>query len=78
MLEIDGHDYAQIIDVLDEVENVKGKPCYIIAHTVKGKGVSFMEHSIAWHGVGPSREEADRAIAEIRARADLPLEEPVR
>jgi transketolase len=78
VLEIDGHDYAQIIDALDEVENVKGKPCYIIAHTVKGKGVSFMEHSIAWHGVGPSREEADRAIAEIRARANLPLEEPVR
>ena len=78
VLEIDGHDYAQIIDALDEVETVKGRPSYIIAHTVKGKGVSFMEHSIAWHGVGPSREEADRAIAEIRARANLPLEEPVR
>jgi transketolase len=76
---IDGHDYGQIIDALDEAERVEGQPSYIIAHTIKGKGVSFMEDNPkAWHGVAPKREHADRAIAEIRREAGLSLEEPVR
>ena len=65
VISIDGHDYGQIMDALDEAEAVKGRPTYIIAHTVKGKGVSFMENVVDWHGVAPNREEADRAIAEI-------------
>ena len=72
---IDGHDYDEIIDALDEAERVKGQPSYIIAHTIKGKGVTFMEQNpVAWHGVAPSREDADRAIAEIRQRAGLAQE----
>ena len=56
-----------------------GVPTYIIAHTVKGKGVSFMENAVNWHGVAPTREEADRAIAEIRTRRRAcPIEEAVR
>jgi transketolase len=78
VLTIDGHDFPQIIDALDEAERVRGRPTYIIAHTVKGKGVSFMEHMVQWHGVAPTREEADRALAEIRARAQIPAEESVR
>ena len=79
VLTIDGHDYGQILDALDEAEQVRGRPTYIIAHTVKGKGVSFMEEQITrWHGVAPTREQADRAIAEIRSKAGLPVEEAVR
>lgn len=75
---IDGHDYAQIIEALDEAETVKGKPTYIVAHTVKGKGVSFMENVVAWHGVAPKRDEADRAIAELRRVQGLSDEEVAR
>lgn len=78
VITIDGHDYGQILSALDEAQRVKGIPTYIIAHTVKGKGVSFMEGVVGWHGVAPSREEADRASAEIRKRADLPTKESVR
>ena len=75
VITIDGHDYGQIIDALDEAETVKERPTYIIAHTVKGQGVSFMENVVSWHGVAPTREEGDRAIAEIRKRAALPEED---
>ncbi|MCK5795995.1 MAG: transketolase [Deltaproteobacteria bacterium] len=79
VLTIDGHDYRQILRALDEAEAVKDRPTYIIAHTIKGKGVGFMEDDItAWHGVAPTREEADRAIAQIRGKAGLPIEKAVR
>lgn len=66
VIEIDGHDVEQILRALDEAAATKGVPTAIVAHTVKGKGVSFMELQPGWHGKAPSREEADRAIAEIR------------
>ena len=78
VITIDGHDYGQILDALDEAEQVTGRPTYIIAHTVKGKGVSFMENVVHWHGVAPKREEADRAIAELKDRAGIPAEEAIR
>lgn len=78
VITIDGHDYRQIIEALATAANVRGRPTYIIAHTVKGKGVSFMENQVNWHGVAPTREQANRAIAEIRHRAGLPLDQPVR
>lgn len=65
----DGHDLEALSAAYDEALSTKGKPTAIIAHTVKGKGVSFMEHVIKWHGVTPTREEADKAIAEIRGEA---------
>ncbi|HEX6206796.1 MAG TPA: transketolase [Actinomycetota bacterium] len=64
--EIDGHDMVQVLDALDEAEMVTGKPTIIVSHTVKGKGVSWMELETAWHGKAPSPEEAERAIAELR------------
>jgi transketolase len=64
--EIDGHDVAQIIDALDEAELVTGRPTLIVAHTIKGKGVSWMELNSAWHGKAPKGEEAERALAELR------------
>jgi len=61
-LEIDGHNMAAITDSLDMAETVKGKPTVIVAHTVKGKGVSFFENKASYHGVPPSDEELPRAL----------------
>jgi transketolase len=65
--EIDGHDIAQIIDALDEAEVVHDRPTLIVSHTVKGKGVSFMELNSAWHGKAPDAEKLEAALAELRA-----------
>jgi transketolase len=65
--EIDGHDIAQIIDALDEAEVVHDRPTLIVSHTVKGKGVSFMELNSAWHGKAPDAEQLEAALAELRA-----------
>ncbi|MCA1831826.1 MAG: transketolase [Actinomycetota bacterium] len=65
VVEIDGHNFDEILAAFDEAAATKGKPTAIIAHTIKGKGVSFMELSPAWHGKAPSAEEGERAIAEI-------------
>ncbi len=67
VIEIDGHDFVQIIDAYNEAESIKGKPSFIIAHTVKGKGVSFMEGKTEWHGKAPNYEEAEIAIKELGA-----------
>ena len=67
VIEIDGHDIGQILEALDEAAATKGKPTVIIAHTVKGKGVSFMEHSDSWHGKGVTEEQLDQALQEINA-----------
>jgi transketolase len=67
-IEIDGHDYRQILDAFDEAAKTKGSPSMIVARTVKGKGVSFMELDYNWHGKAPSPEEGERAIAEILGR----------
>lgn len=64
-IEIDGHNYGEILAAFDEAAATKGKPTAIIARTLKGKGVSFMELNFHWHGKAPSPEEGERAIAEI-------------
>ena len=64
-LECDGHDMADILRALNEAKTSKGKPTVIVAKTVKGKGVSFMEDKANWHGVAPSDEERDAAIKEL-------------
>jgi transketolase len=71
VLEIDGHDHAQILTAIDQAKATRGKPTLVLAHTVKGRGVSFMEHQIAWHGAAPNREQADKALAELRKLNDL-------
>jgi transketolase len=65
VLEINGHDVAQIDKALDQAEANRGAPTLIVAHTVKGKGVSFMENNPEWHGKAPKPEEAVVAIREI-------------
>ena len=66
-IEIDGHDLAQVLRAYDEAEAVKGQPQVIVARTVKGKGVSFMELNPAWHGVAPKPDELERALKELEA-----------
>ena len=65
VIEIDGHDMAQIGKALDQAEATKGTPTLVVAHTVKGKGVSFMENNPEWHGKAPKPAEAVAAIREI-------------
>ena len=67
VISIDGHDFEQIAAALEEAKTVKGKPTAIIATTVKGKGVSFMENQVGWHGAAPNDEQFATAIAEIKA-----------
>jgi transketolase len=64
-IDIDGHDLDQILSACSEAEATKGRPTAIIARTVKGKGVSFMENNVAFHGKAPTREEAERALKEL-------------
>lgn len=64
---IDGHDYEAILDAYAWAETREGKPKMIVADTIKGKGVSYMEADIVkWHGVAPTREQCEEAVAEIR------------
>jgi len=65
VLEVNGHDIAQVDKALDQAEATKGGPTFIVAHTIKGKGVSFMENDPEWHGKSPKPEEAVRAVREI-------------
>jgi len=64
-IEIDGHDFEAIIDGFEEAKEVKGRPTMIIADTVKGKGVSFMEHRWEWHALPPTDEECKLALKEL-------------
>ena len=65
VLQIDGHDMPQIIKAFEDASSYKGKPTAIIAHTVKGKGVSFMENNNHWHGVAPNAQELKKALNEL-------------
>ncbi len=64
-IDIDGHDIPRILSACSEAEGVKGKPTVIIARTVKGKGVSFMENNVAFHGKAPKKDETERALKEL-------------
>ncbi|AIS53033.1 transketolase subunit A [Thermoanaerobacter kivui] len=65
VIEIDGHDFDQIDKAIEEAKATKGKPILIIAHTIKGKGVSFMENQLGWHGSAPNEEQRQKAIQEL-------------
>ncbi len=66
VLEIDGHNMEQLVDAVSEAEAIYEKPTLIIAHTIPGKGVSFMENDFNWHGKPPDKEQAKAALAELR------------
>lgn len=62
---IDGHDLGQIADAFAKARECKGRPTMILAHTIKGKGVSFMENNAAWHGSAPNEEQLKQAVADL-------------
>ena len=67
VLKVDGHDHAAIADAREQAAACKGKPTMILARTVKGKGVSFMENDPGWHGKAPNDEQFEKAMAELNA-----------
>lgn len=66
VLEIDGHNVEELLHSFEQAKNLKGKPTILIAKTVKGKGVSFMENQVGWHGNAPSPEQAELALKELK------------
>lgn len=64
-VEVDGHDFDELDKAFTEVKEVKGKPQIIIAHTIKGKGVSFVENKVEWHGIAPKKDELEKALLEL-------------
>jgi transketolase len=66
VLEVNGHNIAELLNAFELAKNFSGKPTMIIAETVKGKGVSFMENAVGWHGAAPSPEEGQAALAELK------------
>ena len=67
VFEIDGHDFSQILEVIERAKRCKGKPTMVIANTVKGKGVSFMENRDEWHSGAPNPEQWRHALEELNA-----------
>jgi transketolase len=65
VVECDGHDMASILEAFRKAEETKGKPTVIIAHTIKGKGVSFMENVAGWHGKAPNKEEMIKGLKDL-------------
>lgn len=65
VINIDGHDINQILNAFEKAKRIKGKPTVIIAKTIKGKGVSFMENQVGWHGKAPNEEQYKQAMEEL-------------
>lgn len=65
VIEVDGHNFNELINAVEEAKIVKDKPTMIVCQTIKGKGVSFMENQASWHGTAPSKEQCDIALKEI-------------
>lgn len=70
VINIDGHNIEEIIEAFNRAKTVKGRPTVVIAKTIKGKGVSFMENQVGWHGKAPNEEEYKIALKELGGEAD--------
>ena len=66
VISVNGHDYQALKDAFDEAKTIKGKPTCIVAKTIKGKGVSFMENQAGWHGKAPNAEQTAIALKELQ------------
>jgi len=66
VIRVDGHDVVGLMDAFDKVREIKGKPSVILADTIKGKGISFMENKASWHGVAPKEDEVEKALVELK------------
>lgn len=71
VMEVDGHDHGQIWEACRQAMEIKGKPTMVVCRTVKGKGVSFMENQVDWHGRAPSKEEVAQALQELEGSGKL-------
>ena len=65
VLDVNGHDFDELRNAFEQAKQVKDKPTVIIAHTIKGKGVSYMENNYAWHGAAPNDEQYEQAMKEL-------------
>ena len=68
VINIDGHNIPEIINSFEQAKKVKGKPTAIIANTIKGKGVSYMENQAGWHGKAPNEEEYEMAKKDLSTK----------
>ncbi|HCV43810.1 MAG TPA: transketolase [Bacteroidetes bacterium] len=75
VVRIDGHDMKQVVDALSTKPDGSGRPLLVLAETVKGKGVSFMENVAGWHGKTPNRDEMIKGLTELRVLEKVPYEE---
>src|SRR3989338_8709007 len=66
VIEINGHNFEEIINAYEEAKTIFEKPTLILAHTIPGKGVDFMENKYEWHGKPPNKEEAEKALAQLK------------
>jgi transketolase len=67
VIEVDGHDLTRLEKAFGEAKEALHQPTVLIAHTIKGKGVSFMENNCSWHGVAPNRQQLETALAELES-----------
>jgi transketolase len=74
VLHVDGHDMKQLVEAFDKAKTIVGKPVVVLADTVKGKGVSFMENVAGWHGKTPNLEELAAALKELGLSEQIPVE----
>ena len=74
VLRVDGHNMREVVDALEQARAAKARPVLILADTVKGKGVSFMENQAGWHGKAPNREELTKALAELHLTDKIPVQ----
>lgn len=65
VVEVDGHDFVQLLDAFRQAADIKGRPTMVVAHTIKGKGVSFMENVVDFHGKAPTAEQVELALREL-------------
>ncbi|OBR91881.1 MULTISPECIES: transketolase [Clostridium] len=65
VIEVNGHSFEELIDAIEKAKTVKNKPTMIVCKTIKGKGVSFMENEVGWHGSAPNIEQCEKALAEL-------------
>jgi transketolase len=75
IIECNGHDMTEVVDALEKAKTVKGKPVLIVAQTVKGKGVSFMEDEAGWHGKPPTVEQMEQGLKELGLDGKMPVDE---
>jgi len=75
VIEIDGHNMKQIVEAFDKAKTIKGKPTVILASTVKGKGVDFMEDVAGWHGKTPNNEELQKGLEQLGLSGKIPVDE---